>query len=78
MLECAGSNGRGGDSGKITVNVQDAADFFDSKESKALAFVARPGTGGIQTAIAVGGRGGQPSLPACGKLCFFYQAKVCS
>lgn len=67
----AGTNGKGGDSGQITVSIQAAAPFFISKESKALAFVARKGAGGIQTAFASGGRGGQPSLPACGGICYF-------
>jgi hypothetical protein len=74
--ECAGSNGRGGGSGKITVSVQDDADFFESRESRALAFVARPGTGSIQTAVASGGQGGRPSFPGCGGLCLHLYNRV--
>ena len=76
LTTCAGANGKGGDSGQITVNIQADATFYNNKDSKALAFVARKGTGGIQTAFASGGRGGQPSLPACGGLCTYSEVFV--
>jgi hypothetical protein len=69
--ECAGSNGKGGNSGQITITVKDEATFFESRRSKELAFVARPGAGGMQTAVAAGGAGGSTS-PGCGAVCYYY------